>query len=122
MHLKKVSIVNHDPGLKFGNPVFFFDVYDEESEDDGQSIVSNGTPIEVQLGQEIMQRTNANTSTSTDDRTLSELYSCRFTSQEKPIHSKIPSSGWKTDNHGLLPVPKVRWIPGSQKGSNKQEK
>lgn len=121
IHLKKISIVNHDPGKKFGNPVFFFDVFDGDSEDDGQSIVPDGTPIEVRLGQELMQRNASKSSNKGDDGKLRELYSCRFTAQEKPIHSKIPISGWKIDSNGLMPVPKVRWVPENESLNSKEK-
>ena len=56
LRLNKVSIVSQDPGQRFGNPSFYYDVFHDKDEDDGQPIVSSDTPIETQICQELMQR------------------------------------------------------------------
>lgn len=123
IRLKKISVVSLDPGHKFGNPVYYFDVFDAiEFVDDQDAVVMADTnsPIEVEVSQEIhselsqqgsVNNNEGNSGKNDNGGTLLEMYSCRFTSDQKPIHSKIPSTGWKMDRHGCEPVPRARWIP-----------
>ena len=110
LQLNRVSIVSQDPGQRFGNPAFYYDVFDEEDEDDnGQPIIKTDTPIEEQICHELMQRQD--TVVSKDAQTHLELYSCKYPLNEKPIDSKILSTGWQVDSHGTSPGPRCRWIP-----------
>jgi hypothetical protein len=90
-------------------------LFDEQDEDgDSQGIVNeNDNPIEIEISQELMERKSGIEKDPEQDHTLLEMYSCRFSEHEKPIHSKIPSTGWKVDSHGCAPVPRARWIPGA---------
>mmetsp|Transcript_12999 Transcript_12999/g.14875 ORF Transcript_12999/g.14875 Transcript_12999/m.14875 type:complete len:552 (+) Transcript_12999:152-1807(+) len=133
IHLKKISIVNQDPGHKFGNPVYYYDIFDveppssslQEVTEDAVVVIDTTAvaPIEVELSQELhhLQRQRSmpeeEREKKDDDGTLLEMYSCRFAANQKPIHSKIPSVGWKVDYHGSAPVPKTRWIPAGGKGT-----
>lgn len=111
IHLKRLSIISQNPGHKFGNPAYYFDIFDEVDEDDGPSIISSGSPIEVEISHELMNCGGASPNMESVQALL-ELYSCRVAAGEKPIHSKIPSTGWTIDSHGCAPVPRTRWIPG----------
>jgi hypothetical protein len=117
LQLNKLSIISQDPGQRFGNPSFYYDVFDEKDEDDGQPIISSDTPIETQICHELMQRQDA--VVSKDVQTLLELYSCQYPLKEKPIDSKIPRTGWQIDSHGTFPGPRCRWIPAQP---NKKDK
>ena len=110
LRLNKVSIVSQDPGQRFGNPSFYYDVFHDKDEDDGQPIVSSDTPIETQICQELMQRQDR-VSKDFHSQTLVELYSCMYPLKDKPVDSKILSSGWQIDSHGTSPGPRCRWIP-----------
>jgi hypothetical protein len=68
----KLSIISQDLGQRFGNPYFYYDVFDEKDEDDGQPIISSDMPIETQICHELMQRQDA--VVSKDVQTLLELY------------------------------------------------
>ena len=115
IHLKKISVVSQDPGHKFGNPAYYFDLFDEQDEDDSQGVVQETEePIEIEISQELIERKAGIENDPEQDHTLLEMYSCRFSAHEKPIHSKIPSTGWKVDSHGCVPVPRTRWIPGAK--------
>ena len=118
--LKKVSIVSQDPGQRFGNPSYYYDVFDEENEDDGQPIISTDTPIETQICHELMQRQD--TVVSKEVQTLVELYSSKYPLEEKPIDSKIMSTGWCVDSHGTAPGPRCRWISARARNRSKSPK
>jgi hypothetical protein len=109
LQLNKVSIISQDPGHRFGNPAYYYDVFDEQEEEDGLPIVSPDAPIETQICQELMQWHNA--VVSRDDPALLELFSCQYPLNEKPIDSKILTTGWQIDSHGTAPGPRCRWIP-----------
>jgi len=127
IHLKKISIVSLDPGHKFGNPVYYYDVFDVAEDHSPAEVVvvmeqDDNNPI--LLEREVTERLllQQPPMSNKKEQPLWELYSCRFTSQEKPIHSKLPSpfTGWKLDSHGCAPVPRLtRWIPSASKLKNK---
>lgn len=113
IHLKTITVIGQDPGYKFGNPVFYRDVLSRQDEEDSQGVVETDVDnIENEISQELVERQAYVEKSPENDQTLQEMYSCRFTANQKPIHSKIPSIGWKVDTHGLEPVPRTRWIPG----------
>jgi hypothetical protein len=113
IHLKTVTVISHDPGYKFGNPVYYLASFCRQDEEDSQGVVDGDVDtIEIQISQEVVGRQSGTEKAPENDQTLQEMYSCRFTADQKPIHSKIPSIGWKVDSHGLEPVPRTRWIPG----------
>jgi len=115
LDLKKVTIVSQDPGYRFGNPLYYYDVYEESAEeDDGQSIVNAETPIENEISQDLMETQRA--SIPHESEALLELYSCTIQPDQRPVNSKIPRTGWLVDSHGESPGPKCRWIP-AQKAS-----
>eukprot|EP00339_Tiarina_fusa_P001570 CAMPEP_0116999586 /NCGR_PEP_ID=MMETSP0472-20121206/2239_1 /TAXON_ID=693140 ORGANISM="Tiarina fusus, Strain LIS" /NCGR_SAMPLE_ID=MMETSP0472 /ASSEMBLY_ACC=CAM_ASM_000603 /LENGTH=539 /DNA_ID=CAMNT_0004699049 /DNA_START=102 /DNA_END=1718 /DNA_ORIENTATION=+ len=90
--LKKLSIISQDPGHRFGNPAYFYDVCDDQEKEDEQAIVTTDAPVETQICQALLRDRNA---TATDEtQTLLELYSCQYPINEKPIDSKIPNTGW----------------------------
>lgn len=113
VHLKKISVVNLDPGHRFGNPVYYFDVFGEKDDDDSQEVINmTENLIEDQISQELIERTGGTEASPDRNSTLLKMYSCQFAIDQKPVHSKIPSTGWKVDIHGCAPVPRIRWIPG----------
>ena len=113
VHLKKISVVSQDPGHRFGNPSYYFDLFDEQNDDDSQEVVKEAeSPIEDEIGQQFMQGKIGMEKSTGLDQTLMNMYSCRFATDQRPVHSKIPSEGWKVDSHGSSPVPRIRWIPG----------
>lgn len=113
IHVKTISVISQDPGHKFGNPVYYFDFFSPQDDDDSHGVVDgDDDAIENEISRELMERKSSIEKEPEKDYTLQELYSCRFAAHEKPIHSKIPSNGWKKDAHGLEPVPRTQWIPG----------
>lgn len=113
IHLKKISVVSQDPGHRFGNPSYYFDLFDEQNDEDSQEVVNEAErPIEDEIGQQFMQRKIELDKSTGLVQTLLNMYSCRFPIDQRPIHSKIPSDGWKVDSHGSSPAPRIRWIPG----------
>jgi len=111
--INKLCIISQDPGHRFGNPVRYFDVYDDTTEDDAVSIVRNNGPIEHEIYQSLLLAPE--TQVLKTDQTLLELYSCQYPLDKKPVDSKIPNIGWKIDSQGIGPGPKCRWIPSPQK-------
>ncbi len=118
IHLKKISVVSLDPGHRFGNPAYYYDVFGQNDDDDSQEVINEmEKPIENQISQEIIEGKAGAVKALELEKTLLEMYSCRFTADKKPIHSKVPSIGWEVDIHGCAPVPRIRWIPGPQRQS-----
>lgn len=111
LQINRVSIVSQDPGLRFGNPAYIFDIFDEKDKMDSQPIVTADAPIETQICQDLIRRQD-NSITSGGEQTLLELYSCQYPLSQKPVDSKIPNIGWQIDSHGTSPGPRCRWIPG----------
>ena len=53
---------------------------------------------------------------------LHELYCCTYHIHDKPIDSKVPSTEWQIDSHGIAPGPRCRWIPASSPSSDSENK
>ena len=118
--LKKLSIISQDPGHRFGNPAYFYDVCDDQEKGDttGQGIVSTDAPVETQICQQLLRRNSSSSSSRRNNvdqsQTLLELYSCQYPINKKPVDSKIPQNGWHIDSHGTGPGPTCRWIPAAK--------
>lgn len=128
--LTKISIISQDPGHKFGNPVYYYDVCDyEEDEDEGYAssvsssildeshepavvITHPDTPI-VRTSDIVYSRTTQQLPLVSESQALHELYYCQYQIRDKPIDSKVPNTAWEVDSHGVDPGPKCRWIPST---------
>lgn len=112
--INKLCIISQDPGHRFGNPVHYFDVYDDVEDDDAAAIVQSNNPIEHEIYQNIL-RVPQTPAEPKGDKTLLELYSCQYPLDQKPVDSNIPNIGWQIDSQGMAPGPRCRWIPSPQK-------
>lgn len=132
IRLHKISLISQDPGHQFGNPMDYYDAYDEEEEDasstgsisDNEPVVvvastAVDAPIENQICHELLmhqQQEQQQKLSARGNQNLSEFYSCHYPVKTSPVmavDSKIPGTGWQTDNHGHAPSPKCRWIPAA---------
>jgi hypothetical protein len=124
LRLNKFAIITQDPGHKFGNPVYFYDICDDESE-----ITSFSSSSSLGSSQENPASiVNAHPSTAignqssmdsfmiprqlfvTESQALQELYYCNYQICDKPIDSKVPDSEWELGSDGIAPGPRCRWI------------
>lgn len=130
LKLTKISIISQDPGHKFGNPVYYYDVCDyevdedegyassvsssilDESQDPAVVIPHPDTPI-VRTSDTVHSRTTQQLPLVSESQALHELYYCQYQISDKPIDSKVPNTAWNVDSHGVGPGPKCRWIPSA---------
>lgn len=132
LQVRKLSLISQDPGHKFCNPVYYYDVCDDESEeastfssasslDDSRdaAVIVNPHPS-TQIVQQssidsIMRPTFATPRRPyvAETQALRELYFCNYQIRDKPIDSKVPGTEWEIDMHGIGPGPKCRWIPAA---------
>lgn len=131
LKLTKLSIISQDPGHKFGNPVFYYDVCDYEIEEDegyassvSSSILDESheaavvvsphpdTPI-VRSSLMLLTGSARRQPFVSESQVLHELYYCQYRIRDKPIDSKVPNAPWQVDSHGVGPGPKCRWIPAA---------
>jgi hypothetical protein len=133
LKVTKLSIISQDPGHKFGNPVYFYDVCDYDlDEDEGYSssasssilddsqetavVVVNphpDTPIvraTCEMDLSAYRAQHQRQPLVAESQALHELYYCQYQIRDKPIDSKVPNSAWQVDSHGVGPGPKCRWI------------
>jgi hypothetical protein len=131
IRLHKISLISQDPGHQFGNPIDYYDAYDEEedtissgssSDNEPVVVVTSATvdaPIENQICHELLmsqQQEHQQKLSARGNKNLSEYYSCHYPVKTSPIlavDSKIPGTGWQIDTHGQAPSPKCRWIPAA---------
>ncbi|KAG7351276.1 BTB/POZ domain containing protein [Nitzschia inconspicua] len=134
LHIRKLSIISQDPGHKFCNPVYYYDVCDDESEElstfssssslDGSreaSVIVNPHPSTAIVQKSsidlLMQPATTRRLFVTESQALQELYFCNYRIRDKPIDSKVPATEWEIDTHGIQPGPKCRWIPAASDSS-----
>jgi hypothetical protein len=132
IRLHKISLISQDPGHQFGNPMDYYDAYDEEednfstgsssSDNEPVVVVASATvdaPIENQICHELLmsqQQEQQQKLSARGNQNLSEFYSCHYPVKTSPllaVDSKIPGTGWQIDTHGQAPSPKCRWIPAA---------
>jgi hypothetical protein len=138
LQIQKISIISQDPGHKFCNPVYYYDVCDDESEE-GSSFSSSSSLDESREAAVIV---NPHPSTAivqqssidafmrpanvaaprrlfvAESQALQELYYCKYQIRDKPIDSKVPATEWEVDTHGVEPGPRCRWIPAAETPAN----
>jgi hypothetical protein len=139
LQLKKLSVISQDPGHKFGNPVYYYDACDDDDDEDEageDGSHSSSSLSSVDDGRQATLVVNPHPSTSIVHRSsleslmgspptavrrpfvaetqeLHELFCCTYHIHDKPIDSKVPSTEWQVDSHGIAPGPRCRWIPPS---------
>jgi hypothetical protein len=137
LQIRKLSVISQDPGHKFCNPAYYYDVCDDESEEastfssssslDGSNeaaVIVNphpSTSIVQQSSMDSFMRPTAVLPRKlfvTESQALQELYCCKYQIRDKPIDSKVPSGEWEIDMHGIAPGPKCRWIPATDGNGN----
>ena len=144
LHLKKLSVISQDPGHKFGNPVYYYDICDVDDDIDDNStiddedsslssneerrtaavIVSGIVHHQQQhppgINPIIIPRADFDTSRPDDSdsdsetQTLQQLYRLSYSISDNPLNSKIPASDLQVDTHGIGPGPRCRWIPATE--------
>jgi hypothetical protein len=137
LHIHKLSVISQDPGHKFCNPVYYYDVCDDESEE--ASTFSSASSLDDSKEATVIVNPHPSTSIVqqssidsflrppgaiarklfvTETQALQELYYCKYDVRDKPIDSKVTGAEWEIDMHGIGPGPKCRWIPATDiKGS-----
>jgi hypothetical protein len=137
LQIRKLSVISQDPGHKFCNPVYYYDVCDDESEE--ASTFSSTSSLDDSREAAVIVNPHPSTSIVqhssidsfmhpttaiprklfvTETQALQELYHCKYQIRDKPIDSKIPGAEWEIDLHGIGPGPKCRWIPASDGKGN----
>eukprot|EP00529_Nitzschia_sp_RCC80_P014179 CAMPEP_0113523458 /NCGR_PEP_ID=MMETSP0014_2-20120614/45716_1 /TAXON_ID=2857 /ORGANISM="Nitzschia sp." /LENGTH=720 /DNA_ID=CAMNT_0000421549 /DNA_START=355 /DNA_END=2517 /DNA_ORIENTATION=+ /assembly_acc=CAM_ASM_000159 len=144
LHLKKLSVISQDPGHKFGNPVYYYDICDVDDDiddnstiDDEESSISSNeerrtTAVIVSglvhhqqqhppgINPIIIPRADFDTSrpddtdSDSETQTLQQLYRLSYSISDNPLNSKIPASDLQVDTHGIGPGPTCRWIPATE--------
>ena len=117
LQLNSLAVITQDPGHRFGNPAYYYDINDDDSEvttfssssslDDSQesaALIVNQSAMDYSF----MSQRRPFVSESQE---LNELYYCNYQIRDKPIDSKVPDYAWEPATDGLTPGPKCRWIP-----------
>ena len=116
LRLNRLAVITQDPGHRFGNPAYFYDINDDDSEI--TSFSSSSSLDDSHENAALIVNQSAMDSFMTQRRPfvsesqeLNELYYCNYLICDKPIDSKVPDYEWETATDGLAPGPKCRWIP-----------